>query len=136
MLRELVNEVILLDSSAYKLMKQISIYLRYILNNEPHEEFLNFKPANELNAQSLFDVILETLPKEGVGIQPCVSQSYDGASVMSGHLSGVRRLMTDMVPGCFYIHCNAHKMNLCIVDCVKGIGQVADFLKFFRDYRY
>ena len=57
-------------------MKQISIRLRYILKNEPHEEFLNFKPANELNAQSLFDVILATLPKEGVDIQPCVSQSY------------------------------------------------------------
>ena len=96
----------------------------------------NFKPANELNAQSLFDVILETLYKEGVDIQQCVSQCYNGASVMSGHLSGIRRLMTEMVPGCFYIHCNAHKMNLCIVDCVKGIGKVADFFEVLQRLVY
>ena len=65
MRREIVNEVSSVrffslqvdETKDLSKTEQISFCLRYILNNEPHEEFLNFKPANELNAHSLFDVL-------------------------------------------------------------------------------
>ena len=95
--------------------EHISFCLRYVLNDEPHEELLNFIPADELNAQSLFADIVEILSKEGV-------DTYE--------------LMTDKVPACFYIHCNAHKINLCIVDCVKVLVRCLISSKFSRDCTY
>ena len=83
--REIVNEVSFARFFSLRVdetkdsckTEQVSFCLRYVLNNEPHEEFLNFKPADELNAPSLFHDIVETLPNEGVDIQQCVAQSYE-----------------------------------------------------------
>ena len=47
-----------------------------------------------------------------------VFQGYDGASVMSGCVSGVQSHIRELVPNAIYIHCHAHCLNLVLVDCV------------------
>ncbi len=47
---------------------------------------------------------------------PIVAQSYDGASVMSGHLTGVQQRIKEDYPFAIYVHCMAHKLNLVLVE--------------------
>lgn len=55
---------------------------------------------------------------------------YDGAAVMSRRYSGVTARIKAEAKHAFYIHCNAHCLNLVIVDSVKAVPEV-DCLFFF-----
>jgi len=50
-----------------------------------------------------------------------IAQSYDGASVMSGHLHGIQSKIKDLYPCAIYTHCMAHRLNLVVVDMCKNI---------------
>ena len=64
----------------------------------------------------------------GLNIKDCIAQCYDGASVMSGHLSGVQSRIRERVgSGCVYIHCYAHRLNLVVVNTASSIKAVSDF---------
>jgi hypothetical protein len=54
--------------------EQISIVLRYFLNGEIREEFLHFKEADGLDAESIFNVIKKTLSDCQIDINMCVLQ--------------------------------------------------------------
>ena len=45
--------------------------------------------------------------------------NFDGASVMSGHVSGVQQRMMENVPGLLYTHCVAHVLELAMLDSMK-----------------
>jgi len=53
-----------------------------------------------------------------------MSQSYDGASNMSGCFKGLATLVQNEIPRAFYIHCYAHKLNLCLQDACSSIKEV------------
>ena len=69
--------------------EQLSVVLRYIYKNTIHERFLGFTHAEQLDASALTEYILEVLRASGIALDDCISQCYDGASVMSGCSSGV-----------------------------------------------
>lgn len=54
-----------------------------------------------------------------------MSQGYDGASVMSGHCSGVQAQILKVAPQA--IHCNAHYLNLALVDSVNAVRDANEF---------
>ena len=48
---------------------------------------------------------------------------------MSGHRSGVQARIREIVgSGCTYIHCYAHRLNLVLINTVRCIREVDDFL--------
>ena len=63
----------------------------------------------------------------GLDISNCVSQCYDGASVMSGRLGGVSAKILELNSSAVYIHCCAHRLNLALVDTSKAVPTIADF---------
>ena len=71
--------------------EQLSIVVHYVESVTVKERFLTFFPANNLNAESLSQYILDTLKQYGLDPQMIVSQGYDGASVMSGHCSDMQQ---------------------------------------------
>ena len=83
-----------------------------------HEYFLTFVEASTLDAKSLTQYIVNTLTKHQLDLTCIVSQGYDGASVMSGHCSGVQTRLKEFAPHAVYIHCHAHILNLVLVDNV------------------
>ena len=105
---------------------QLSLCLRYIKNDEIKESFINFTACNEFSAAALCENILNTLRDEGVPLEGCIGQCYDGSSVMSGHLSGVQLRIREHCPSALYIHCFAHRLNLVVVDVAGAVGLVAD----------
>ena len=107
-------------------VEQLSLCLRYIKNDEIKESFINFTACNELSAAALCENILNTLRDKGVPLEGCIGQCYDGAFVMSGHLSGVQLRIKEHCPSAIYIHCFAHRLNLVVVDVAGAVGLVAD----------
>ena len=61
-----------------------------------------------------------------------VSQSYDGASVMSGKCTGVQTRVREFAPHAMYMHCHAHILNLVLVDSVKSINRAAEFFALLQ----
>ena len=112
--------------------KQLSVVLRYFLGGEIHEEFVGFNFAESINAEAIAQYITELLSKIGVDIKLCMAQSYDGASVMSGHVSGVQKSIKDYSEWALYVHCYAHRLNLIVVDCCKSVKHVADFFSLLQ----
>ena len=112
--------------------EQLSICLRYVYEGVIHERFFGFVHAEELNASALAEYILKVLSELHLSISNCVSQCYDGASVMSGCYSGVSARVLEMNPKAVYVHCCAHRLNLVLVDSCKSIAAASDFFSLLE----
>lgn len=124
---------IITDCCTDMVSDNLSVSIRYIDidTGSVCERFLGFitLAANELDATSITDKIINTLQQNGrfcVPIQFCVAQASDGASVMSGKDNGVQKLMRDKVGNpCVFVHCYAHRLNLVLsvsathIECAK-----------------
>ena len=110
-------------------VEQLAIVLRYVEVNTAciHEHFLTYVKAESLNAEGLSSYILDTLQKFGLDPRDIVSQGYDGASVMSGHLSGVQQHIKAVAPMAVYVHCYVHCLNLVLVDSTKSVPEASEF---------
>ena len=54
------------------------------------EEFVGFVGMDDVSAQAISAQILKRICELGLDVKNCVGQGYDGASTMSGHISGVQ----------------------------------------------
>ena len=114
--------------------EQMSLCLRYSIGSRPTKRFVTFTHLSE----GLFtaEVIAKEIGKlvtELVEIG-CIltGLAADGASVMSGELSGVQAQLKKIYPCLIYIHCVAHRLNLVIVNslskCYTEILTIVDKL--------
>lgn len=113
---------IMVDESRDNAKKeQMSFSVRYVnmSNGIVNERFLGFIYAKNLDAASLTEYIRQQLVVFKFDGNKMVSQGYDGASVMSGHHSGVQARVREFAPYAAYIHCHAHVLNLVLVNAVK-----------------
>ena len=79
--------------------------------------------------QTLFArYILDMLEKFNC-LEKLVSQTYDGASVMSSELNGVQAKIKEKVPEAMFTHCYAHKLNLVLAHSAKSITECKIFFK-------
>ena len=113
-------------------VEQLSIALRYVIQGNVYERFVTYVHATSLDAASLAKYITDTLTSLNLPLENCVSQCFDGASVMSGQCSGVQARIREVAPKALYIHCTAHRLNLVLVDCVKSVRLAADFFSILE----
>ena len=110
--------------------QQLSLVLRYVGREsgscEVKESFLGFVPCATVDARGLSESILMLLRDNGIALDWCVAQCYDGASVMSGHISGVQTRIREVSKHAMYLHCFAHRLNLVIVDVVHNTARAKD----------
>ena len=92
--------------------EQLSLVLRYFFNGNTYERFISFTKCDELNSEAIFSYIIAGLKEMDFDVNNCVSQCYDGASVISGCNTGVRKRFSEVNPKAVYIHCHAHQLNL------------------------
>ena len=93
------------------------------------ERFLGFKDLHKFDAASINLALLDLIKDTGLDLNRCVAQAYDGARLMSGDLNGLRKKIEEVVGGvCPYVHCYAHRLNLCLVDSCTGICEVRNLL--------
>lgn len=109
--------------------EQMSLCIRYISkrNFDVREEFLTFEAMTDVDAEALCTSILAIMKTLGLVNCIVVAQCYDGASVMSGHVSGVQARIRDTYTCAVYIHCHAHRLNLVIVDVARQVQYADEF---------
>ena len=84
--------------------------------------------SSSRNAEGIYTAIKKALETNGLQNVLIVAQSYDGAVIMSGHVTGVQQRMKDDHPFAMYVHCMAHKLNLVLMECCKLSRSAMDFL--------
>lgn len=122
---------------------QFSCVIRYVLINsdndistvEVKESFLGFFDLVDQSAQGIEMLLVSIL--SDLDINKCRGQGYDGASVMSGKLSGVQKRMQDRVSNALYVHCSAHNLNLILSDAAEECVEVKAFFGVIQEvYNY
>ena len=95
------------DSATHE---QLSVCVRYVNKEcEVCEQFIGFLQLKQMDAQSIFNVIMHCL----TNLSGFVGLGFDGASVMSGK-KGVQKLIRDICPWETYVHCCSHVLNLSV----------------------
>lgn len=108
--------------------EQLSFLIRFIDKNyNIQEKALGCYHMKKCDALSLSDAILKIIRENKLDIKKCVAQCYDGASVMSGSFTGVQKRIADIIPQAVYIHCYAHRLNLCLLNSIQDISAVVNF---------
>ena len=109
--------------------EQISICLRYCTEYlTAHEKVVGLYAKSKSDAESLTNIILDVLLRLHLPLCNIVGQAYDGASVMSGNISGVQERIREKAPMAGYLHCNAHCLDLALQEASKKIPFVRDAL--------
>ena len=106
---------------------------------EPVNLFLDLVELQSVTANGIFTALLDCLKYYGMGEEYLknylVSVTCDGASVMLGCRSGVKKLLTDKFPSVIFWHCANHRLELSVADTVKDVSGVNRF-KSFLDKLY
>ena len=109
--------------------EQLSIIIRLDSNGDIVERLLRFVDVSaDRTAASISRVVKSILePHSDIINNKLIMQTYDGASVMSGHLNGVQALIRQEYPFAYFVHCAAHRLNLVLCQAVSSISPVKIF---------
>lgn len=144
--RQIINKIVTAISSKpfYAFMadettdiskkEQMSANFRVVDDNmDIQEYFLGFYDVPETKSETLFTVIQDILLRCSFPINRCRGQCYDGASNMSGEITGLQTRFREFEPRAFYTHCAGHNLNLVSQDAMSKIPEIADFLSVIRE---
>jgi hypothetical protein len=95
---------------------QMVLILRYTLGQKIYERFWGYFLLLSHTADGISSCILEQLSALKLDSYPkkLIGQSYDCASVMSGKIKGVQKIIRDKYPYAYFVHCYAHQFNLIV----------------------
>ena len=98
--------------------EQLSITIRYVKGDVPCERFLGFFHCRTgVTGEAIAGNILSQLSAWQLPTSLLRGQSYDGAGSMSGSIRGAAARICADYPKALYVHCAAHRLNLCIAKC-------------------
>lgn len=106
---------------------QMSTVFRYVYGGRCVERFICFTDVSkDRSATAIYDHVLRYL-----NLFDCkdklIAQTYDGASVMAGHLNGVQTKVREVIPEAVFVHCYSHKLNLVLSQSTSLIKQCKIF---------
>ena len=109
--------------------EQLSVILRFDRKGEVVERFLKFfDVSSDRSASTISCVVKQILSKYGESLkEKLIIQTYDGASVMSGHISGVQRLLFEDYPYAYFFYCASHRLNLVLCQSASSVTAVKVF---------
>src|SRR5688572_16421026 len=114
-------------------IEQLALCVRYVNEKtkgrfEVCEDFLGFTKLKVANAEHITDKILGKMSEWGVDHTHLRGKGFDGASTMSGHISGVQARISQKLPMAkYFTHCSSHCLNLVVVQCCK-VQMVRNFI--------
>ncbi|CAG2239536.1 unnamed protein product [Mytilus edulis] len=118
------------ETTDVSVTEQLSLYIRYFDNDtyEVREHFLGFIEPKEVDAEHIANAIVNNLDKWGLPLQKLRGQGYDGASVMSGHVSSVQQRIREQCPDAAFVHCKSHNLNLVVTQSCKDVRQIRNLM--------
>ena len=103
-------------------VEQLSISIHFLDSdsNSTQEKFLAFLDCHSgITGEAIAQKILQQLTTWQLDPNLLRGQGYDGAGSMAGKTKGVAAIIQAKYPRAMYIHCSAHRLNLCVVKCCK-----------------
>ena len=120
--------------------EQLSITVRYVKDGAPCERFLGFlKCQAGVTGEAISEYILSQLSVWQLSATLLRGQSYDGAGSMSGSVRGAAARISAKYPKALYVHCAAHRLNLCVMKCCNNrdfsnvMDTVSSIARFFNN---
>lgn len=114
--------------------EQMSTNFRYVDESlHIYETFLGFYDIPSTDADTLFTVIKDVLLRFELPINKCRGQCYDGASSVSGSITGLQTRLREIEPRAWFTHCAGHNFSLVSQDAMTQIPEIADFLSIMRE---
>ena len=109
---------------------QLATVLRFVdKNGEIQERFLGFTDVSkDRTALGLFNHVTAFL-KDYNCENKLIAQTYDGAAVMAGEVSGLNKRIQDVFPSAIFIHCYSHSLNLTLQQSVANIKECRLFFQ-------
>ena len=84
--------------------------------------------SSDRTAPSISSIVKDVFSHHGDSIlNKLIMQTYDGASVMPGYISGVQTLVRGDYPFAYFFHCAAHCLNLVLCQSASSIPLVRVF---------
>lgn len=87
-------------------------YVRFIMDQEIHEELLFARTLTYTKGESIFNVLRDYFMEKAIPLSNIISAAADGAPAMFGRYRGFISQLKQMVPGVFAIHCVIHRQHL------------------------
>jgi hypothetical protein len=94
-------------------IEQLAVVIRWVSEDYTvYEDIIGFHQADICDADSIVKIIKTVLLSVDLDIQLIRGQTYDGASVLQGHKSGVAKQILLVNPKALPTHCLNHNLNL------------------------
>ncbi|KAL4089624.1 hypothetical protein QTP88_024635 [Uroleucon formosanum] len=119
----LINEkvsIMAYETSDVDHHEQLPVVIRYFdkFKNMPIEQFVCMKRMMTVDATSIFNALNEVVEEYEIKWENVISTCFDGASTMSGNITGVQTKFKEKKPKSFFVHCYGHCLNLILVDSI------------------
>ena len=140
------------------ILEEEIVYVRFLENGIPVTRFAGIKSPDKGDAPGIFRAIEDVLGSLKIRdndtninddaknkylnliYKKLINANFDGASVMSGHISGVQTRLKEKQHGLVYTHCVAHRLELDVLDSIKFDLYLKEFddgiNKIFKFYYY
>ena len=98
--------------------EHLSLVLRFVDSaNNIREEFIGFYLCeNGTTGEAVSNMIMKAIEEQGLSMNDCRGQSYDGAGNMAGKYQGAATRLQGQFSKALYVHCMSHRLNLCVAD--------------------
>lgn len=100
--------------------EQVSFVIRYVHNMKINERFLQVCNIHNTRGESLENLVIDLLEENNLKLENIRGQGYDGAANMSGRFNGLQSRILKRNPKALYVHCQAHCLNLVLVESAKS----------------
>lgn len=108
--------------------ENIAIGVRFVKNGAVKESLLTVITTKNLDAATFTDATMDILMANKIDLSRLLSQCYDGASVMSGKISGVAvRIEEKLKRKIPYVHCYNHRLHLVVVRTISEMAFIREF---------
>jgi hypothetical protein len=116
------------ETSDVSTKEQVSMIVRLDKGYQIVERQLGFVDvSSNRDAAAVSRVIKDKLNQHSRIKDKLILQTYDGAAVMSGHISGVQVQVRQEYPFAYFVHCAAHRLNLVLCQSASSISPVKIF---------
>ena len=114
--------------------EQMCICIRWVDDNyEVYEDPIGLARVPKTDAETLYKTLCDVCIRCMLPLDKCRGQAYDGASNMSGHVSGVAAQVKREQKSALYVHCLAHSLNLCLQDATRVCVIIRDCLNLVME---
>ncbi|KAK9672418.1 hypothetical protein RND81_12G099300 [Saponaria officinalis] len=108
--------------------EQMAIILRFVdREGLIRERFFKVISVGDTCSQTLKEEICKVLAHYDLQVENIRGQGYNGANNMRGQFKGLQALFLRECPYAYYVHCFAHRLQLCLNAAAKGEHDVRQF---------